>query len=323
MFKKTVLLLSVMVLAACGGGSGTSSNSVSVGTFTDAGVVSGLQYRTATQSGVTDSNGNFLYMSGETVTFSIGNIVLGQVAASPTLNTFALVGMTPPLTSLGVTNKTPQARLFQRAINISVLLQTLDDDSNPTNGIAIPSQSIELAANTTLNFNKQLYEFSSSFALRQYIGGSRVAGLWGGSRAIVLSGYATNRLYAGLGLSPSLFAISKYESFTASGVANGSSTLIYDSNGNQIESKDYNGSDVLQWRYTRAYDANGNQIESRDYNGSDVLQSRYTQTYDANGNLIESKSFDGSDILVDRTVYTATPTSGWVTILNSGWYGPN
>ena len=304
MLKKTVLLLSVMVLAACGGDSGTSSNSASVGTFADAGLVSGLQYRTATQSGVTDSSGTFLYIPGETVTFSIGNIVLGQAAAAPTLNTFALVGMTPPLTSLGVINKTPQARLFRQVINISVLLQTLDTDANPTNGIAIPSQSIQLAADTTLNFNQEIQQFFSSFALRQYIERSRTAGLWGGSRAIVLSGYAANRLYAGLGLSPSLFATSKYESFSESGSSSRSSTYTYDANGNQIESKSFGSNNVLQYLYTQIYDTNGNQIEAKYFNDSNVLEGRDTFSYDANGNQIEIKSFDGNGNLQSRSTFT-------------------
>jgi hypothetical protein len=209
-----------LFLTACGG----SSSTASVGTFTDAGLVSGLQYQTATQSGVTDADGRFNYLPGETVTFKIGNIVLGQAVAGSALNTFSLVGIAPPLTSLGVINKTPNGKLFQKAINISVFLQTLDADANPQNGIAIPSQAIDLAANTTLNFNQQLFEFSSSFALRQYIGRSRAAGLWGGSRAIVLSGYATNQLYAGLKITPTLFATSRSESF-ASGTIDGSNTL--------------------------------------------------------------------------------------------------
>ena len=126
---------SAVMLASCGGGGGSSST-VSVGTFTDAGLVSGLQYQTATQSGVTDANGKFNYLPSETVTFKIGNIVLGQAIAGPELNTFSLVGIAPPLTSLGVMNKTPNGKLFQKAINISVFLQTLDADACPSsNGL--------------------------------------------------------------------------------------------------------------------------------------------------------------------------------------------
>ncbi len=303
MLKIKLLLVSLFALAltACGGG---GSSTASVGTFADAGLVSGLQYQTATQSGVTDADGKFNYLLGETVTFKIGNIVLGQAIAGPALNTFSLVGIAPPLTSLGLMNKTPNGKLFQKAINISVFLQTLDADANPQNGIAIPTQAIDLAANTSINFNQQLYEFFSSFALRQYIGRSRVIGLWGGSRAIVLSGYATNQLYAGLKLNPTLFATSRSENFTPSGAIDESSTKIHDANGNLIESKYFNGRDVLHSRYTYTYDVNGNKIEEKYFNGSDVLEGRSTSTYDANGNLIESKYFDGSDVLQSRSTST-------------------
>ena len=191
LFYQIVCCSLFLFLTACGG----SSSTASVGTFTDAGLVSGLQYQTATQSGVTDADGRFNYLPGETVTFKTGNIVLGQAVAGSALNTFSLVGIAPPLTSLGVINNTSNGKLFRKAINISVFLQTLDADANPQNGIAIPSQAIDLAANTTLNFDQQLDEFSSSFALRQYIVRSRAAGLWGGSRAIVLSGYATKVMF--------------------------------------------------------------------------------------------------------------------------------
>ena len=303
---KLLLVFSFIVaLTACGGGSGGGSSSgLSVGTFSDAGLVSGLQYQTATQSGITDVNGKFNYLPGETVSFKIGNIALGQAVAGPALNTFDLVGIAPPLKGLGVTNNIPNGRLFRQAINISVFLQTLDADANPKNGIAIPTQAIELAANTTLNFNQQLWQFPRSFPLKQFMARSRAAGLWGGTRAITLSGYAVNRLYAGLSLAPSLFATSRSESFTSSGAIDSSSTYIYDANGNQIESKYFNGSDVLQSRYTSIFDANGNQIESKSFNGSDVLQWRYTSTFDANGNQIESKYFNGGDVLQSR--YTST-----------------
>jgi hypothetical protein len=183
--KLILALTFILALAACGGGSSSSSsNTVSTGIFTDAGPVSGMQYQTATQSGVTDSNGQYSYLPGETITFKVGNIVLGQAVAGSAMNAFTLVGMTPPLTSLGVTTNAPNGRLFQQAINISLFLQTLDTDTNPQNGIAISSQAIELAASTTINFNQKYQVFSDSFALKQYIARLRAAGLWGGTRQL-------------------------------------------------------------------------------------------------------------------------------------------
>jgi hypothetical protein len=306
-FRILSVLTTILILTSCGGGGGsssTSSNAITVGTFTDAGLVSGLQYQTATQSGITDANGKFNYVAGETVTFKIGNIILGQAIAGPALNTFSLVGMSPPLTSLGVLNKTPSGRLFQQAINISVFLQTLDTDSNPQNGISIPSQVVELAASTTLNFNQQPREFAYSFALKQFMARSRAAGLWGGSRAIALAGYATNQLYTGLKLTPTLFATSRYEGLTSTGSRNSSATYAYDESGNLIETKFYDISDVLQDKFTTTFDARGNRIETKSFDRSDVVQYSSTYTYNSNGWLIESSSFDGNGVLQDRRTYS-------------------
>ncbi|WP_327119416.1 CocE/NonD family hydrolase [Streptomyces sp. NBC_01341] len=51
------------------------------GTFLDGPFV-GLGYRTPSQEGVTDDAGTFLYLPGETVTFSIGGLVIGSAAAA-------------------------------------------------------------------------------------------------------------------------------------------------------------------------------------------------------------------------------------------------
>ena len=50
------------------------------GIFLD-GCVSGLDYVTDTHEGVLDSQGRFEYEENETITFSIGNLVLGSVLA--------------------------------------------------------------------------------------------------------------------------------------------------------------------------------------------------------------------------------------------------
>ena len=50
---------------------------VSTATFIDS-PVTGLEFYSATQSGITDSNGNFIYKEGETVTFHIGNLYFGS-----------------------------------------------------------------------------------------------------------------------------------------------------------------------------------------------------------------------------------------------------
>ena len=79
----------VALLSACGGGGGgstpnTPSATVLTGVFIDS-QVGGIDFTTATQSGKTNAKGEFSYVAGETVTFSIGSVQLPAVAANATV----------------------------------------------------------------------------------------------------------------------------------------------------------------------------------------------------------------------------------------------
>ena len=82
----SLIAATALGFSGCGssGSSGSSSDTTQTGTFVDA-PVQGLNYSTATQSGVTDSSGHFKYKSGETVTFKIGNLTLGSLNAKKTI----------------------------------------------------------------------------------------------------------------------------------------------------------------------------------------------------------------------------------------------
>lgn len=122
-------------LAACGGGSspGASVGPTQVATFIDS-PVEGLTFRSATRSGLTDRNGNFPYTPGETVTFSIGNIVLGSMKPSGDK-------VTPLQLVPGAANATEA-----RVTRILRTLQSLDSDGNPENGIQITTWAREIAS---------------------------------------------------------------------------------------------------------------------------------------------------------------------------------
>lgn len=66
------------------------STEIRRGTFAD-GPVQGLAYRTQTLSGLTDEAGTFEYRDGETVTFSVGELVLGSAKGAPQLTSAHLV----------------------------------------------------------------------------------------------------------------------------------------------------------------------------------------------------------------------------------------
>lgn len=118
------------VLCGCGGGGGGTDPAggtpqavePSIGIFLDS-PVQGLRYDTASQHGSTDAAGSFLYLPGETVTFSIGTLPLAAVPAKSVIT---------PLDVAATTRATDQ-----RVSNLLVLLQSLDTDANPANGIRL------------------------------------------------------------------------------------------------------------------------------------------------------------------------------------------
>lgn len=118
-----------LLLSGCGGGGETTGSSTSstltttqIGQFLDA-PVANVEYQTATHSGVTDDNGYFEYLPGETVTFRIGNITLGTTLASSTV------------TPLNIANTSDSSD--SHVTNLIRFLQSLDNDADPDNGIHI------------------------------------------------------------------------------------------------------------------------------------------------------------------------------------------
>ncbi|HEC17942.1 MAG TPA: esterase-like activity of phytase family protein, partial [Gammaproteobacteria bacterium] len=142
--KLLALSASVFLLSACGGGGGSGGGGAtpvtsSTGVFQDS-VVGGLHYETATRSGTTNALGEYDYLPGETVTFSIGGNVLGSAAAGPVVTPLSLVSGAADATDPVVTN-------------IVRLLLTLDDDGDPSNGINIPAATATAAASLTVDFS--------------------------------------------------------------------------------------------------------------------------------------------------------------------------
>jgi hypothetical protein len=145
-----ILLLSIM-LAACGGGSSSSgddSPTVMTGQFIDS-AVSGLRFQTATQSGYTNAAGNFKFIAGETVSFYIGDILLGSVTAKTQLTPIDLV-------SGAADGSDPQVQ------NLIRFIQSLDEDANPDNGITISNTITTFASGQTLDFTLDTAAFETA-----------------------------------------------------------------------------------------------------------------------------------------------------------------
>lgn len=93
---------------------------VRTGVFYDS-PVQGLEYRTETLSGITDEKAQFKYRSGETVTFSVGGLVLGATAGKEILNLAEII-----LEVGGDINRINKRRLT----NIARFLQSLNRKDN-------------------------------------------------------------------------------------------------------------------------------------------------------------------------------------------------
>jgi hypothetical protein len=142
------VVLTALVTVLGSGGSSGGGSSQSEGTFNDA-FVEGVDFSSGDNSGQTDGRGAFPYDSqpGQPtmVTFSIGGIVLGTGEAKPFMSPIDLV---PGATDVN----DPQVT------NIAQVLQTLDDDDDPTNGITITQAIRDAAAMMNFDFSSPTFD---------------------------------------------------------------------------------------------------------------------------------------------------------------------
>lgn len=139
------MLVSVaMGLSACGGGGGGGGAITSQGQFQDS-AVEGLSYAAGGLTGETDAQGTFFFPLGASVQFSIGGIKLPVATAKTVMTPVDLVPGARDEIDLTVTN-------------IARLLQTLDDDGDPSNGITITEAVRNGAAGRSIDFGVTDFE---------------------------------------------------------------------------------------------------------------------------------------------------------------------
>ena len=152
-----IVLVSTVLMSACGGGGSSSGDSTSssgtppaantkTGVLLDS-AVSNIHYQTETQSGTTNANGEFTFQDGETVTFSIGSLTFPATPAGTVVTPVSIAGASAV--------SDPQAS------NIARLLQSLDEDGNPANGISIPAAAATVAAPVDFNVDAATFEGNS------------------------------------------------------------------------------------------------------------------------------------------------------------------
>lgn len=146
-----------VLLTACGGSSSstpknsTPTNKTATGVLSDS-PVEGVSYRTNSGiTGVTQKDGKFEYVVGEEVIFSLGDFVLGKYTPTHADETVTPVELTQGINDL----------FRDDAItNLLVLLQSLDNDGNPSNGITIDAGVT--FSKESLNLTDSIIEFDAN-----------------------------------------------------------------------------------------------------------------------------------------------------------------
>jgi len=121
----------------------------SIGRFYDTAVI-GLEYSSASGSGVTDASGLMDVVPGESVTFSVGGVTLGTVPGSSIMTPLDLF--------------TASDLDANQVINVIRFLLALDEDGDPQNGISISSALRTAAADWSISFDVTPAAFETEFS---------------------------------------------------------------------------------------------------------------------------------------------------------------
>ena len=185
------------------------NNGVCHGYYYDS-LVSGLNYESRSEDGVThtgvtgedDDPGRFSYSEGDTVSFSLGDISLGQIVAKDRVTPFDLVDIEErAIGGCEVDGVLPEdTDAFRRVVNLAVLFQTLDTNGDHTDGIEIRSEVAALFEGSSFELDQPRTTFQVDTELRAVLDEANSRDLFSETRALVQPEDALRALYLGLGL---------------------------------------------------------------------------------------------------------------------------
>jgi len=172
-------------------------------------LVSGLSYSTKTadgtvREGVTGENGDpgvfSYYMADAEVSFSLGATDLGTSAAKDQVTPFDIAGVAPAaIGGCDLSEPLPEDD-FRIVHNLAVMLQTLDTDGDPTEGIEISTEIATLFEDVNLNVDQAWEDFQSDLQL--VIDDANSMDLFPDARAVRSREEALTHLYESLELCP-------------------------------------------------------------------------------------------------------------------------
>ena len=146
-------------------------------------LVSGVAYEARNEEGPTRTGttgegkdpGRFQYLFGETISFSLGDTVIGEARADnrlpqDRLTPFDLAGVTEePVGGCEVDEGLLPEDDFRIVHNLAVLLQTLDTDGDPTAGIEISAEVAALFNEVTVDMDQSWEAFQADTGLRSVL----------------------------------------------------------------------------------------------------------------------------------------------------------
>ncbi|WP_136680938.1 hypothetical protein [Neptunomonas sp. XY-337] len=262
-----------MFMSGCGGGSSDRETPTPptesiplVGVFLAS--PEGLRYETESQKGVTNSQGEFSYKAGEQVSFYIGSSMLGSTIGAAIVTPFDLQSGSEPITNpielIDAINGDPSP--FTKVINILRLLQSVDDDQNPKNGIRISDDAVYALRNHMPDYSLSIEGFGKSIAVRkvfEYLN----ANSDDSSDIDLFSAFAViSHAYKSMGIDKLVYKNGRTASrplrierdHDADGDVDSVVTFEYDQYGNLVkEASDNNADGYEEWSIVREYHSSG------------------------------------------------------------------
>ena len=314
------LALSALVVASgCGGGGssrGPADPDYQQGVLLDS-PVSGVSYSTPSTSGVTDAAGNFDYLPGEDVTFSLGTLQLGTAAGGATVTLFDLAGIDEVPTDgaqmlADLWSPSGRPTQLQRVINLAMLLQSLDTDLNAANGIAIDPAVAQLVDAGDIDLASDYSEFVYGGNARDGRGlpgvlRTAAADSLLSARGPVSAAQALTHVLEQLGI-PAQRVVSTQTRYDndADGSIDYARDLTYASDGTITQDAiDYDGDGALNLIIDFAFDTQGRRTSLVRDNDADGAGDEFTTwRYDDFGTMLERVRTNAAGTVLDREIAT-------------------
>ncbi|WNC72111.1 DUF5011 domain-containing protein [Thalassotalea psychrophila] len=284
-------------------------------------IISGLPYQTETQSGLTNAEGQYKYLTNESISFALGDTPIGDtVGVQKELSLTDIISDAVLYTTYGQLHnldKLPDyhsdKEAFFRFNNTLSLLESIDDDSNPDNGINIPAGVVTLFNGKTINLKQHMFYLAGKG--RRYGDGDKTlkhvlqpAAAQGfiDSGNIVDYGIALDNYYRLNGIAHQFEVMVKSSTDNGEdGSIDATEVFTYDSLGNVTSYvEDDNNDGNPSYIRLVTFNENGRELSyTYDEDGDGIANQISYRHYDLNGNQIKYERDQGADGNFDGISY--------------------